>query len=552
MEQNKNQEEIIKAYEQEIDKLEVSKLDASSNYRQAEKFIINIVQNEDVEKEDKVQLCKKAFQHLQITKEHGTELNKLFIAEYMKTNQYKKEFIDKLTEDMAEDNDFIYELVPYMDYTKEHGLSYMALKKSKNGNLEKYFVSSKKDIVPYTECETTGIHFKHQKNDSKFSLKSYLAFFKGTDNVSAGGLFSTLVQNLRKYIIFPLNELYDIVALWIMHTYIYCIFRYVPYIWLNSTTAGCGKSTVLDVIYEYAFNSRTNVGSTPAATFRLVEQNGSVLILDEFENMTGEDKALLLTILKVGFKAGSKVTRCSTDNNFEPIEYSAFSPKIFAGITEIDDVLLTRCIKIDMKMAKDKSMLQEFNNNNVDLKQESAKIRNDLHIFGLKYVDKIYNLYNNKDLFSLEKDYTPREKDLWKPLITIAKIVDKEINTSSEESILRYSKILHEELEKVKYSEVKPRLLHFLDEYIKDRNDLIFKDWYPLSELFYDLKESGEFSDIKSNESLGKYLSGFGFEKEIKKIPSTSFSVRDKKKTGYYLTKEKLAEVKKNYGMDMM
>lgn len=394
-----------------------------------------------------------------------------------------------------------------------------------------------------------GITLKHQKNSSKFSLKSYLDFYKGNDNVSAGSIFNTLVQQLRKYLIFPFNELYDIIALWIMHTYVYCLFRYVPYIWLNAE-AGSGKSTVLDVIVEYAFNSRTNVGSTPASTFRLIDQHGSVLAIDEFEGMTGEDKSLILTILKVGFKAGATVTRCSSDNNFEPIEYCAFSPKVFAGIDNIDNVLLSRCIKINMKRATNIEDLEEFNSNDIELKKEIAQTRNKLHIFGLKYVEQIKENYKDKNLFLLEKNYTPREKDLWKPLLAISKVVDKELNTATEESIITYSKVLHTELEKAKYSEIKPKLIHFLDDYIKDRNDLIFPNWYRVDELFNDLKSTGDFSEIKSYESLGKYMSALDFEKQLKTIPSTSVTIRAKKRTGYYITREKLDELKKRYGID--
>ena len=47
-------------------------------------------------------------------------------------------------------------------------------------------------------------------------------------------------------------------------------------------------------------------------------------------------------------------------------------------------------------------------------------------------------------------------------------------------------------------------------------------------------------------------MSGFGFEKEVKRLPSEYVTVRDKKKTGYIVTKEKLEEVKKNFGFDML
>ena len=453
-------------------------------------------------------------------------------------------------ESMADDDGTITPIIPSMDYTKEYGLSYMALKKDKSGKFEQYFVSSKKEICEYKDCEKVGIYLKHQNNSSAFSMKAYLRFYNGEDNITAGNVFKALKQQLQKYIIFPYTELYDIVSLWIMHTYIYCIFRYVPYIWLNAE-AGSGKSNVIDIVMSFSFNGDTNVGGTPAIVYRTIDNNGSTLFLDEFEDMTGEEKGLILAILKAGFKNGATVKRCSSDN-YKPESFSAFSPKVFAGITDIDDVLLSRCIKISMQRAKDVSSLTEFISNDPDFKAECSKIKNDLHIFGLKYVDEIINLYKDKELFALEKGYTPREKDLWKPLLAISKIVDKEENITTENSIISYSKILHEELMKAKFSELKPRLLLFLTEYIQDRNDLIYQNWYRIDELYWDLKDTGDFPEIKSNESVGKYMSGFGFEKEVKRIPSSTITVRDKKKTGYIITKEKLEEVKKKFGFDML
>ena len=47
-------------------------------------------------------------------------------------------------------------------------------------------------------------------------------------------------------------------------------------------------------------------------------------------------------------------------------------------------------------------------------------------------------------------------------------------------------------------------------------------------------------------------MTGFGFEKEVKRIPLSGVIVKDRKKTGYMITKEKLDEVKKQFGFDML
>ena len=269
------------SYQKELEELETSKVDASSNYKKAEEFMLKVVKDEQISTEEKAKLLDKAYKQLLLTDEQKLMLNDVYIAEYSKTKQFKDKQIEIIMESMADDDGTITPIIPSMDYTKEYGLSYMALKKDKSGKFEQYFVSSKKEICEYKDCEKVGIYLKHQNNSSAFSMKAYLRFYNGEDNITAGNVFKALKQQLQKYIIFPYTELYDIVSLWIMHTYIYCIFRYVPYIWFNAE-AGSGKSNVMDLVMSFSFNGSTTIGSTSAILYRIIENNGSTLFLDEF------------------------------------------------------------------------------------------------------------------------------------------------------------------------------------------------------------------------------------------------------------------------------
>lgn len=233
------------------------------------------------------------------------------------------------------------------------------------------------------------------------------------------------------------------------------------------------------------------------------------------------------------------------------MSYSAFSPKLFAGITDIDNVLLSRCIKINMKMIKDTSKIDEFQLTPKQ-KKENTRIVNDLHIFGLKYVDEINELYQNKELLVFPTNYTPREKDLWKPLYAIAKIVDKEIGTNTINSILEYAKILRNELEKERYKELTPRLIKHLENLVNEQDTIELKehwDWYPVNEISNYLRDTGDFPEIKSNESLGKYLGKFELEKKRLEYGG---AINKRKATAYHITKEDIQKLKKKYDLDTM
>lgn len=203
-----------------------------------------------------------------------------------------------------------------------------------------------------------------------------------------------------------------------------------------------------------------------------------------------------------------------------------------------------------MKQVKDTSKIDEFILT-PELKKQNAKIINNLHIFGLKYADEISKLYQDKQLLVFPDNYTPREKDLWKPLFAIAKIVDEENKTNTTDSILEYAKIVREELEKERYKDVNLRLIKNLEILVNEQDTVDFKEhwnWYSIDEIYYFLKDTGEFPEIKSYESLGKYLSKFELEKDRLK----SLEINAKKKTAYHITKEDIQNLKKKYNLDTM
>lgn len=156
-------DETIFSYKEKISILEVSKLDASSNFKKAEGFLKDVVHNEEISKEDKAKLCGEAYEHLKITSEQLESLNQIYIEEYKKTAQFKNEYIDNLMKDVFDKDDVIYQYTPALDYTEKNGLSYMAVNRNKDGKMEKYFVSSKKDVIPYTECEKERNNTKASK-----------------------------------------------------------------------------------------------------------------------------------------------------------------------------------------------------------------------------------------------------------------------------------------------------------------------------------------------------------------------------------------------------
>ena len=75
------------SYQKELEELETSKVDASSNYKKAEEFMLKVVKDEQISTEEKAKLLDKAYKQLLLTDEQKLMLNDVYIADNLKINK---------------------------------------------------------------------------------------------------------------------------------------------------------------------------------------------------------------------------------------------------------------------------------------------------------------------------------------------------------------------------------------------------------------------------------------------------------------------------------
>lgn len=128
-------------------------------------------------------------------------------------------------------------------------------------------------------------------------------------------VFLPIKQTLEAHIDFSTPFLSTLIALWIIGTYIFPIFEAYPYL-LVSGTRGSGKSKLLEVIFNLAFNAELTSNTTPSALFRIVGSNLCTVLIDEGEALTGNERNQdLLYILNAGYKKAGVVTRTNKDTH---------------------------------------------------------------------------------------------------------------------------------------------------------------------------------------------------------------------------------------------
>jgi hypothetical protein len=201
---------------------------------------------------------------------------------------------------------------------------------------------------------------------------------------------------------------------------------------VTSATRGSAKTLLLDILSEVCANCPGRLSNlTEANLFRLAHE-GKTLILDESENLQTEDRqryGALMSVFNDGFKSGGKVPRQERekDGNFKTFYFNTYSPKVLAGLSEIQDTIADRSFKIVMTKKTSKEHTERFNLRSQ--REELTSLREEMSQWAKAHSNGIGDIYNNlgdgyERLKSLALD--DRLVDIAEPLTLLADICDYE------------------------------------------------------------------------------------------------------------------------------
>jgi hypothetical protein len=239
----------------------------------------------------------------------------------------------------------------------------------------------------------------------------------------------------------PDPNLYKVLALFSYATYYADLFGVLPYLYINAQK-GTGKSTIQELLSKLCFNSVFVTDVTTAAFIR-ISNLCSTLIVDEFEGHSSRSKNQednLIPLIKSGYsKSSGGATRTNMEETYKVDYYDVFSPKVFAAIGELDDVLRDRSLTITLQLLKaneihDVINITEFKSLYGD---EMVKLSSFAALSALENFKTVYKNYMETETNS----ESARENETMKPLYTLAKMVGsdyldaiKAYNISNEQS----------------------------------------------------------------------------------------------------------------------
>ncbi len=292
-------------------------------------------------------------------------------------------------------------------------------------------VTSDRKIIPFEDAYENGISLRQATIDfSRFSLPGVLAFVEKNQEVDIPELFARIINFINRFIIFPNPAYASLLTLWIMGTYCFMIFRYYPYVWLNAEK-GSGKTLLMEILATLAFNGQLITSPTEAVIFRDISNNLITMFIDEVEQLRKRDKDVygsLISILNAGFNKSGMVKRAEHTGKGQIIirDFYAYSPKMFAGINDIDDVLQDRTIRIPLLRKKDNEQLERYKET-PEIQNFQRTLRDDLYTFSLLYGPQVATLYHTDTIFGANH-LGNRELDIWEPIFALANIVDAASN----------------------------------------------------------------------------------------------------------------------------
>ena len=163
------------------------------------------------------------------------------------------------------------------------------------------------------------------------------------------GNYQQIINLLKMYCDIP-EEYYHILPLWILGTYIHNNFNTFPLLFINAVK-GSGKSRLLNLIIALSKNGKVVSDLKESVLFRTAK--GATIGIDEFEHVGSKESSTLRTLLNAAYKKGNAVERMKKvirqgKEEYEVERFDLYTPLAMANIWGMEEVLLDRCITIQL------------------------------------------------------------------------------------------------------------------------------------------------------------------------------------------------------------
>jgi putative DNA primase/helicase len=227
--------------------------------------------------------------------------------------------------------------------------------------------------------------------------------------VDGAELLDGLAAAIRRHIVLGQAEA-AAAALCVVATHGFDAFWVFPRLLITAPEKGCGKTTLLDLLFRLVPRPLAASNITAAALFRVIEAARPTLLLDEADTWA-RDNEDLRSILDAGHRRDGNVIRTIGDNH-EPRQFSAWSPVALAAIGHLPGTVEDRSIKPALRRRRPDETIEPLRLDRTgaldELGRMAARWAAD-HVAALAEIDP-----------AMPAGIVNRRADNWRPLLAVA------------------------------------------------------------------------------------------------------------------------------------
>lgn len=239
-------------------------------------------------------------------------------------------------------------------------------------------------------------------------------------------VFDLIRASFMDYVYFEKSIFYDFMSVYIIATYFYPLFQAFPLLVLYGPTES-GKSLTMQIIEHLAFNAMMVTDPTPATLFRVIEELGPTMLMDEIEGLASrrDYASSIMSILRASYKP-IDVPRMEekTKGVFRLRLFCCYGPKVIGTIQGIENVLSNRSVIINLMRRRPEDD-NKFKTTDPDLEHDLwRQLRNALYLLVMTRWQELNSLIPST-IKELEGILANRQLELWTPFLSIANWIDQ-------------------------------------------------------------------------------------------------------------------------------
>jgi hypothetical protein len=266
---------------------------------------------------------------------------------------------------------------------------------------------------------------------TQMSLSSVNDLIKNQKNVDLANIFNTLQERQSEFI--DLKDIFSVILnLWSIASFFSDVFMAFPNLMILGVQ-GSGKTRATKFAIYSSRKGLMITDVTEASLFRLIDALKPALGIDDFDQALRNKDPMVMSLLKHTYKRGISIPRLTSikKGTFNLDLFEPFAPLVYNSTEPINDPqLLSRSIIIETEPTQKKFF-------NFDPRSEDLfDIREELYRARFLLAPKVFEIYK-----TLETGLMSREDEVWRPILTIAKLIGEELY----EKVLKYAGRITEE-----------------------------------------------------------------------------------------------------------